>query len=74
MKFLAVVTPPFIYQHQSQGASGASLLSLWVGKVEGEPKESGTCGGCYWFILKGLRGSHEEGGWGVGSVVTNDMG
>ena len=47
---------------------GASSLSLWFVKVDGEPKESGTCGGCYWFILKGLGGSYAEGvGGGVGS-------
>ena len=33
--------------YQIQGDSGVSLLSLWVGKIEGDPKESGTCGGCY---------------------------
>ena len=48
-------------------------LSLWVVKVEGDAKESGTCGGYYWFILKGMGESYAEGGvWG-GLVVMNEI-
>ena len=49
-------------QPQSEGYQGASLLSFWFRKVEGDPKENGTCG--YW---EGL-GQRRVGG----AVVTNE--